>query len=64
MTHPGRKALAEELLDQMIGGAILAVATPLLALLPSLLYFDVRVRKEGLDIELLSEETSALSTGQ
>jgi hypothetical protein len=65
LTNPGRRSVGAELFDQMMGAAIMAIATPLLALLPSLLYFDVRVRKEGLDIELLAEELSedgALST--
>lgn len=41
-------------------GLLQAVLTPVMALPFVLLYFDVRVRKEGFDIELLAREMGAL----
>jgi len=37
-------------------GVTTAIVAPLVSLMSVLLYFDVRVRKEGFDIELLSQE--------
>lgn len=44
----------------LIYGLLQAVLTPVMALPFVLLYFDVRVRKEGFDIELLAREMGAL----
>jgi len=57
--HPAqsdRQAVGAEMLDQMIGAVLVAVVTPIPCLLTTLLYFDVRVRKEGLDVALLAQE--------
>jgi hypothetical protein len=37
----------------------LAISTPLQAALLTVLYFDLRVRKEGFDLELLAREMGA-----
>jgi hypothetical protein len=45
---------------QLTYGLLQALLTPLLALPLVLLYFDVRVRREGYDIELLAREMGSL----
>jgi hypothetical protein len=52
-------ALVQEILD---AGAQI-VLTPITSLLALLLYFDVRVRKEGFDVELLAQEMDEISPG-
>jgi hypothetical protein len=51
-----RKAVGAELFDQMIGAALGSLTTPIPSLLTTLLYFDVRVRKEGFDVAWLAQE--------
>jgi hypothetical protein len=48
---------------QIAYGLIQAALTPITSLLVVLLYFDVRVRKEGYDIQLLAEEMGELPPG-
>jgi hypothetical protein len=45
-------------------GAVLAslVSTPLLAIFSTLVYFDGRIRQEGLDLELMAAALEARST--
>jgi len=58
-----RKSMAFPMATYGIGSTIYAALTPLPSLLIVLLYFDVRVRKEGYDLELLVQEVAGLPPG-
>jgi hypothetical protein len=39
------------------------VLTPLLSCVLTLVYYDLRVRREGFDLQVLSEQLSTMTTG-
>jgi hypothetical protein len=53
---PAQLPMAVELVQGLLNGGLQTVVGPLTSILGVLLYFDVRVRKEGFDIELLAQE--------
>jgi hypothetical protein len=55
--------LAVALVQGLLYGAVQTVMTPFTQVLGVLLYFDVRVRKEGFDIELLAQEMGEVPLG-
>ena len=45
---------------RFVGASIAGiVTTPFLSMIPVLLYFDMRVRKEGFDLEVMARELQA-----
>jgi hypothetical protein len=56
----GEAPLAVLLLEGLLNAGIQTVIAPLTTVLGVLLYFDVRVRKEGFDIDLLAQEMGTL----
>jgi hypothetical protein len=55
--------LAVALVQGLLYGLVQTVVTPFTQVLGVLLYFDVRVRKEGFDIELLAQEMGEAPLG-
>jgi hypothetical protein len=55
--------LVVSLVMGLASGILQSVVTPIYCLLGVLLYFDVRVRKEGYDIELLAQEIGEFPAG-
>lgn len=53
-------AVGSRMAFEVLNGLLQAALTPITSLLVVLLYFDVRVRKEGYDIELLAQEMGEL----
>jgi hypothetical protein len=48
---------------QLVTGTMQALLTPITVMPFVLLYFDVRVRREGYDVELLAREMGGLPPG-
>ncbi|HET9387498.1 MAG TPA: hypothetical protein VFO67_20345 [Gemmatimonadales bacterium] len=48
---------------EVFAAALPIVLTPLFSCVVTLLYYDLRVRREGFDLQVLSEQLGALSTG-
>jgi hypothetical protein len=48
---------------EVIAAALPIILTPLLSCVVTLVYYDLRVRREGFDLQVLSEQLSALGTG-
>jgi hypothetical protein len=53
---PPQLPLAFHIIQALVNGGLQTVITPFTSVLSVLLYFDVRVRKEGFDVELLAQE--------
>jgi hypothetical protein len=51
--------LKERTLQYIISGAVNILIYPLLGIAEALLYYDVRIRKEGFDIEMMAAQPSA-----
>jgi hypothetical protein len=60
---PGNLPLPIALIQGLFNAALQTVIAPLTSVLGVLLYFDVRVRKEGFDVELLAREMGAAPLG-
>ena len=52
----GAESLGADIIRVVAGTASSAVTTPFIAGVITVLYFDLRVRKEGFDLELLARE--------
>ena len=48
---------------EVIAAALPIILTPLLSCVITLVYYDLRVRREGFDLQVLSEQLSTLGTG-
>ncbi|HLZ45920.1 MAG TPA: hypothetical protein VKQ05_09625 [Gemmatimonadales bacterium] len=48
---------------EVVAGALPIVLTPLLSCVLTLVYYDLRVRREGFDLQVLSEQLSTMTTG-
>jgi hypothetical protein len=48
---------------EVVAAALPIVLTPLLSCVLTLVYYDLRVRREGFDLQVLSDQLSTLSTG-
>lgn len=48
---------------EVLAAALPIVLTPLLSCVVTLVYYDLRVRREGFDLQVLSEQLSTLGTG-
>jgi len=53
--HTGSASVANVVLDVVAGTAGKVVTTPFVAAFMTVLYFDLRVRKEALDLQLLAQ---------
>jgi hypothetical protein len=53
---PEQLPMAFSMIQSLVSGVLQTVITPFTSVLSVLLYFDVRIRKEGFDIELLAQE--------
>jgi hypothetical protein len=62
-TGAGVVALPIRVLQGVLTGVLQSVVTPLATVLSVLLYFDIRVRKEGFDIELLARDMGESAPG-
>jgi hypothetical protein len=45
----------------VVGAIIMCFAYPFLGVVTTLLYYDLRVRKEGFDLEVMTEQLAATS---
>jgi len=45
----------------VVGAIIMCFAYPFLGVVTTLLYYDLRVRKEGFDLEIMTEQLAATS---
>jgi hypothetical protein len=54
--------IASRSVAEIIGGVVIVAIYPLLATVATLLYYDLRVRKEGFDLEVMSRELGTSST--
>jgi hypothetical protein len=52
----GAVAGSESVLSKVFGDVIVALIYPLLAVVTTLLYYDMRIRKEGFDLEMMARE--------
>jgi hypothetical protein len=48
---------------EVIAAALPIILTPLLSCVVTLVYYDLRVRREGFDLQVLSEQLSTLGSG-
>ena len=48
---------------EVLAAALPIILTPVLSCVVTLVYYDLRVRREGFDLQVLSEQLGALSTG-
>jgi hypothetical protein len=48
---------------EVLAAALPIILTPLLACIVTLVYYDLRVRREGFDLQVLSEQLSTMGTG-
>ena len=60
---PGSTPAAALLIQGLLNSVVQTVIAPITTLPMVLLYFDVRVRKEGYDVELLAQEMGEGSAG-
>jgi hypothetical protein len=56
--------LAGVFVGQVVAGILIMVVYPVLGILTVLLYFDVRIRKEGYDLEVLARDLPIGAPGQ
>jgi xanthosine utilization system XapX-like protein len=61
-TMPAQMPLWASILQGSLNAVLQSLLAPITSLLAVLLYFDIRVRKEGFDIELLAQEMDDSST--
>jgi hypothetical protein len=56
--------ISSEMLPVLAGAIMTILAYPMTALVETMLYYDLRIRKEGFDIELMTRELGELPEGQ